>query len=88
MLLHVIHSQATPALAEALRAAVIGPSSNVEEPRQVLSWSIVLIVANHLDPRLLVGPEYLTTAEDLEPSTDDPFHLNVVITAQPSPHNG
>ena len=87
MLWHVIHSQATPALTEALSAAVIGPSSNVEEPRQVLPASIVLIVANHLDPRVLVGPEYLTTAEDLEPSIDEPFHLNVVFTARTSLRN-
>ena len=88
MLWHVIHSQATPALAEALSAAVMGPSSKVADPRQVLPASIVLIVASHLDPRVLVGPEYLTTAEDREPSTQEPFHLNEVITAQPSQRGG
>lgn len=87
MLWHAMHSQATPALAVALSAAVMGPSSKVEEPRQVLSWSIVLIVANHLDPRVLVGPEYLTTAEDREPSTQEPFHLNVAITTPPLRYN-
>jgi hypothetical protein len=69
MLWHVIHSQATPALAVALSAAVMGPSSKVADPRQVTPGSMPLIVASHLEPRVLVGPEYLTTAEDREPST-------------------
>ena len=87
MLWHVIHSQATPALSLALSAAVMGPSSKVEEPRQVV-WASRLIVASHLEPRLLVAPEYLTTAEDLEPSTKAPFHLNEVFTAPTSLHSG
>lgn len=65
----VMHSQATPAFSVALRAAVIGPSSKVAEPRQVMPGSIPLIDASHLEPRLLVGPEYLTKADDREPST-------------------
>ena len=64
-------SHETLALLAALRAAVMGPSSKVAEPRQTVLLSRLIVACQRL-PRVSVGPLYRTVAQALEPDTCEP----------------
>ena len=82
MLWQLTGAQSTPALTQAVSAAEMGPSRKGTDPRHTVSRSR-LMLAIQREPLVLVGPQYFTTAQAVEPLTWVPVQLKSCAMGEP-----